>query len=273
MSGASGRVLQTARQAKSLGLSVVPPRQDGTKQPLGEWKQYQKAIASDEQIGAWYANGLSGVGIVPGKVSQNLEMLDFDDPGIYRAYKALADVSGLGELVERIEAGYCEETPGGGTHWPYYCTEIAGNTKLAQRPKRPDEMQHPNDRVKSLIETRGEGGYIVSAPSNGTVHPTGRPYRLLRGDLSTIATIMPDERRALWQLAKTFGEMPKSGPTVRATLGGDGARPGDDFNQRADWANILEPYGWRSVYQRGEATYWRRPGKDRGISATSNYEG
>ena len=52
-----------------------------------------------------------------------------------------------------------------------------------------------------------------------------------------------------------------------------GGRPGDDFNARASWAEILEPHGWTFVYQRGEESYWRRPGKREGQSASTNYAG
>jgi hypothetical protein len=62
---------------------------------------------------------------------------------------------------------------------------------------------------KPLIETRGEGGYLVIAPSNGRVHPTGKPYVLRRGGLATIAEITPEEREALWALARSFDEMPE----------------------------------------------------------------
>jgi putative DNA primase/helicase len=54
---------------------------------------------------------------------------------------------------------------------------------------------------------------------------------------------------------------------------GNGYRSGDDFNHRANWHHILEPYGWVSVQQHGDVTYWRRPGKDVGMSATTNYAG
>ena len=124
--------------------------------------------------------------------SGNLEALDFDCPATYRAFVDLAIAAGLGELVERIEAGSLEETPGGGRHWFYRCDEIAGNTKLARRLKRREEMRDEHDTIAPLIETRGQGGYIVAAPSNGRVHPSGRPYRWLRGGVATIA---PSHRR------------------------------------------------------------------------------
>src|SRR5262249_8556120 len=50
-------------------------------------------------------------------------------------------------------------------------------------------------------------------------------------------------------------------------------RPGDDFNARTTWPALLEPRGWTQVYDRANVSYWRRPGKSDGISATTNYGG
>jgi P4 family phage/plasmid primase-like protien len=43
-------------------------------------------------------------------------------------------------------------------------------------------------------------------------------------------------------------------------------RPGDDFNARADWRDLLSDWEW--VRQTGGTWYLRRPGKNEGISAT-----
>jgi hypothetical protein len=46
--------------------------------------------------------------------------------------------------------------------------------------------------------------------------------------------------------------------------------PGTAFNNAADWTDILMPRGWPYAGQRGRTGYWRRPGKQEGISATTN---
>jgi putative DNA primase/helicase len=50
-------------------------------------------------------------------------------------------------------------------------------------------------------------------------------------------------------------------------------RAGDDFNERADWADILQPLGAVLHHESGGERYWTRPGKDRrdGPSATTGY--
>lgn len=261
-------VRDTARAASAAGISVVPPAEDGTKRPLGQWAAYQAAAPSADQLDAWYAgDGRSGVGFVCGAVSGNLECLEFEDRETLSAFVAAADAVGLGELVNFVTGGYCEATPGGGYHWLYRCDEITGNTKLARR------VDPGTGEIAVLIETRGEGGYVIVAPTNGKVHPTGGRYELVDGGVDTIRTISARARRELHQLARTFDQTPDLPPRAQpaATDGGD--RPGDDYNARTDWPSVLEPHGWVRVYARGGTDYWRRPGKNLGTSATTNHAG
>jgi hypothetical protein len=55
---------------------------------------------------------------------------------------------------------------------------------------------------------------------------------------------------------------------------GDGKRPGDDFDRRAQWSEILEPHGWKCQGTRGDGReHWTKPGKLRGTSATITPDG
>jgi putative DNA primase/helicase len=253
--------------AYDQGLCPVPPRPDGSKAPIGDWGRYQRVRPTRQQVEAWYG-GHTGVGLVCGEISGNLECLEFDDPRVYEGYKELAQALGLGDLVKRIEVGYLEQWPSGGVHWLYRCTEISGNSKLAGQPD--------GDRsAKVLIETRGEGGYVIISPSFGRVHPSGKPYVLLGGGVNTIAAVTPEERKSLFELVRTFDLMPKArvdeSPNHPANT--PKSRPGDDFNARADWGYILDSHGWRLAYEKNGVGYWRRPGKQSGVSATTNWQG
>ena len=86
-----------------------------------------------------------------------------------------------------------------------------------------------------------------------------------------------DERDALIQLARSFDQMPRreqrAPATSETTTTGADLRPGDDYAQRTSWAAVLEPAGWVEVFTRGDVSYWRRPEKTVGISATTNFGG
>lgn len=63
--------------------------------------------------------------------------------------------------------------------------------------------------------------------------------------------------------------------TVPPDRGSSGETPGDHYNRVAAWPEILEPAGWTFSHQRGQTTYWCRPGKNRrdGHSASTGYAG
>ena len=262
--------LDTALLAAREGLSVVPPKEDGTKTPLDFWKKYQSTPADETQIRKWYQNGRSGVGLVCGQVSGGLEMFEFEGravrDGIHDRFKQLAEEAGLGDVLTRIRNGYVEETPGGGIHVLWRCAEVEGNQRLARRVNEDGE-------IKPLIETRGEGGFTIIAPSAGSVHETGKPYVMVRGGLDSIPTITPAERRDLLNIARTLDEMPEEPKDLynwKQSTGKDG-RPGDNYNDRttgADVVALLERHEWVSVYRLGDRTLMRRPGKNIGVSAT-----
>jgi hypothetical protein len=72
-----------------------------------------------------------------------------------------------------------------------------------------------------------------------------------------------------------FDEMPKAENLQQEVVAKhDGIlTPGDDYNARTTWEELLQPLGWTVVYRKGESTVWRRPGKTEGISATTNFNG
>lgn len=266
---------EAALNAHAAGILVgPPPRLDGTKAPSGPWAYRREEGTSVEEIEEWYAEGSRHTGLLIA-CTDGLEFLDFDTTEIFGRFVVRARASNLCDLVNRIEKGYCEATPNG-VHYLYRCTGPTKSLKLARRPKTPEEMTNPGDRYKVLIETKGEGGYAVVAPSFGRVHKSGKPYQKLIGEFSTLALVTPEERQSVHALARSFDELPRRAPTTtgrtRTRSNPLGlARPGDDYTARTTWEEVLEPHGWVAVFERDGVTYWRRPGKDIGISASTNY--
>jgi P4 family phage/plasmid primase-like protien len=263
--------LHAAKELAAAGLSVVPVMTDGTKRPAGNWKEYQTLRASTTKLQEWFSTGDYGVGIITGTISGNIEMAEVEGRGAARLPEIaqLATDSGMADLWARLCAGWLEQSPSGGWHWFYKIAypegfKFPGNTKLAKAANK-----------ETLAETRSEGGFVVVAPSAGAVHPSGQPWVRVAGGPSTIPTITPDEREAFHSLLGTLNEYTPEAtqqaftvtPTDRDPL--DGTTPGDDYENKTDWADILKPAGWTLVYASGRTRYWRRPGKTLGMSATT----
>ena len=247
------------------GLSLLPVATDGSKAPALAWKPYQTRQPAPQELHSWCARGW-GIGIIGGAVSGNLEILDCDAPELFAPWCDMMEELAPG-LVQRLPL---VKTPSNGRHVYYRCDEIAGNQKLAQRLKA-DGM------AKTLIETRGEGGYVLSPICPPACHPLKKPYMLLDGDLADISRITTDERAFLLNAARSFNAYVNTERTISHQAKGHtaaipGDRPGDVFNAKATWSEILQPHGWTCIGQRGEVTLWKRPGKrERGWSATTGY--
>lgn len=277
-------MLDAALDAYDAGLCVVRAKVDGTKAPMGEWKQLQASRPTREQTAAWFADQHPGMGVLCGRVSGGLEMLELEGravtDGMWDRYEAACEAAGLGGVLQRIVQGYSEHTPSDGLHLLYRCPTPKGNTKLAQRP----DPTVPHGRL-ALLETRGEGGFVVVAPSHGPTHPTGIDWQQAHGGFTTIATITDAERDALWAVARTFDEMPPPAPVqhiparpIEAPWRADGESWMDQLCRdlaREPWGVILGRYGWVHHHDAGDVTYWTRPGKDPrdGHSASTNARG
>ncbi len=279
------KVVESALNAYDAGLKPFKPKEDGSKRPdAATWKSFRDKRLSREQVVTVF-EGRKGIGIFTGRVFREtghadvgIECFEFDDAAAYAAFMAkVEDITDLRALVERIRDGYEEHTPSGGFHWFFKCATVERNQKLAQRPKRDDEKQHENDNVKTLIETRGIGGWVVTAPSSGGVHKSGKPYVLRRGGFKQIVTITAAERQALFAFARSFDQMQQQrerSDRARGSTTSKGTRAGDDFNVRATWNDVLEPFGWRPTGGSGHIGYWPRPGATTdGHDATTNADG
>lgn len=254
---------QQAMSLLNAGLSIVPIRPDGTKAAAVKWERYQAERATEQDVLRWFTSMHSGIGIIGGVISGGLEMLDFDDAEVFEPWLNLVN-----QIYEDITTDMpVVETPTGGFHVYYRAHHISGNQKLARR--RPQGMP-----LEVRIETRGEGGYVLSPYCHVDCHPLRRGYEMIRGDITTIPLISRQAREVLLNSAKAFDEvidppkrhLPK--PTEH-----ESDRPGDVFNATRSWEEVLEPHGWKAVHHSGQCTLWKRPGKDEhGWSARTGYK-
>ncbi|MBM4070267.1 MAG: hypothetical protein FJ271_15125 [Planctomycetes bacterium] len=274
-------VYEAAIKYIEAGLSVIPiDAQEPSKSPdprrLRSWQVYQIRPPRLDEVRAWYERGGPfGLAVIGGGVSgkdrgHGLEIIDFDTLELAAPWIEKVEES-IPELTAKL---VMIQSPRPGLHCYYRCRQFGGNQKLACAAA----VSNPPTK-NTLIELKAEGGYCLVCPSPRRCHPRNGLYRLLDGspDLTQIPVITPEERAVLLDAARSFNRWTeheaKPVRPVARNAAKDGKRPGDDFERRSTWSDILVPHGWVLVRRRGEIEDWRRPGKDDGISATINYAG
>ncbi|MCR5414832.1 MAG: AAA family ATPase [Kiritimatiellae bacterium] len=252
---------ETALERLSAGLSVLPAVKAGKRPASRGWKTWTERLPTEFEVRAWFANRPDAVCIIAGRVSGNLECLDFDNAGeLFGAWKEKVDPALYAKLA-------VERTPSGGYHAIYRSeAEADRNLKLARGER--------DAKLKTLIETRGEGGLFLCAPTDG--------YSLVQGDFAHIPLLSADERTALLEAARSLDETPPppAAPSAKspaqAGTGADAAflvRPGDDFSRRGDIRPILCARGWEFLGTKPDGNeLWRRPGKTSG-SHSATFDG
>jgi hypothetical protein len=288
--------LDTALGYLGARLSIIPIALDGTKHPdvrllpreydedtshfKATWNPFKDRVRNGERVPGrlptekevreWFDRPKPpGIAVIGGAVSGGLECLDFDTRAeeIFPTWCEMVEAEAPGLLAKLSIA----RTPKPGYHVRYRCIEVSipGNTKLAEDPALP-----PKERT--LIETRGEGGYALAPGCPAECHETGRLYEHQSGpSLTQVQTITAEEREVLIRCARSFDLKPVDEQEVRGgeTLKGKataGTSPGDDYNCRGqDWTDILTPHGWTLAATIGRERRWRRPDKSTGWSATT----
>lgn len=284
--------IEAAIELHDQGIRVIPVRADGTKAPaLRAWQNHE--TTTDDLI-TWFddqhgAPRHTALGVATGAASGNLEMVEIEGEFSDLAAQVSELATGAGEdtaaLLRRVTQGWFELSPSGGYHYFYRVDgdPVPGNTKLAQDTPRDVDGRR---LIPTIAETRGEGGQVVVAPTDGTAHQSGKPWIRVAGGPGTVATITDDEREALLGLFRLLnrrdhpshtgdlsaGPMAQADATARASFNDNGGKtPPDDFESKNEWSGILVPHGWVHVFNRGNTAYWRRPGKSIGFSATTGH--
>jgi putative DNA primase/helicase len=236
------------------GLSVIPIKTDGSKAPCVAWKPFQDRIPTVAEVEEMF-KAHCGIAIICGAVSGNLEVIDVESNETWLELSALIDEHLPGVLATLPQV----IPPRGGRHIYYRCSEIAGNQKLA--------VSREN---KVLIETRGEGGYVLTVSSPPECHPTGKPYTIAVSGLTQVPTITPEQRDIMLSCCRSFNQVKPvedKSPSNPSSTGG--RRPGDDYNIRGEVLPILLKHGWKVIGRQNGSATLQRPGKTgKGISAT-----
>lgn len=252
-----------AKQLLNEGFCVLPCIAI-KKHPEYSWKLFQKLRPNEQQLLNYFISNEDhdAICFLTGKISGNLEVIDFDLHGeLYPKWAELVNKENPDLLKQLV----IESTQNNGIHVAYRCeSEINETLKLARRKI----IINSKERIQTLIETRGEGGLILVAPSKG--------YNLIQGEYLKIPTITKEQRGFLLKCAfdlDEVGEVKEKKKEHKTDYQKDDYKISviDDYNQRSDFSQLLTKHGWKYISKEGKNEKWTRPDKDlKTCSATFN---
>ena len=256
-------LLQYAEKYLDKGISVIPVHTN--KRPIIPWAQYQNELIDKFSLRTYLDLGGpdTGIAIVCGRISGNLMVLDIDNK-TDEAEAVLFDLLSIADFHEIIENYKLPivKTQSGGYHILFRVNRpVEGSTKLAMALDK-------NKKKQTLIETRGEGSYVLAVPTNGYTMANGVPTE-------EIPIITVEEKEIILNHSRSFNTEfdVKEDVQVPSRNNKWNLRPGDDFNNDPSSlqtvSSLLTENGWVNTSK----NLWRRPDKAKGVSATLNYKG
>jgi len=177
-------VYEYALWYRSQGLTVIPVVYKGKNPALDSWKEYQERQSTEEEIKKWFSNDTKyNIGIVCGKTSDNLVVIDFDDGGVYEKWlKHLEENHGeLKPIIDNTR----KEKSGKGAHI---------FLRLKINNKADKEYLRTQKPFINKVDILGNGSIVVVTPS---IHKSGVKYELIPPTNNPIAEISADNFRAI----------------------------------------------------------------------------
>lgn len=170
---------------------------DALKRPLQH--NWQTKTVTQQDVATWPAGNNVGVRTGEQPDGRHLLVIDFDYNSHAVGFAFLAQAQAITGRKS------CIVSTGKGLHFYYLTDKPVKTQKLAY-----SDQLDSNGRPFIMIETKGEGGQVVSA---GSRHPNGHTYDFLNGSYDAIPHIKPHRIDKLLALARTFCKKPK--PKVR----------------------------------------------------------
>lgn len=237
----------------SIGLKVLPCY---GKLPVSKLKSVNKLRSRplhNENIEFYFKDPGVNIAILTGDTLEAIDVdCKYDLTGVMYKQLAHAIKYTLPEVWDKLVV---QRTSNGGYHFIYKCPQIGGNTTLARRVAASPELAL-GEREKTLIETRGEGGYILIAPSIG--------YQFIKGTPEDITTITADERAELMAICRSFNKIHEIDLTgISKAKQTDPESPWNVFNNQHDWTYIRDELvraGWEMLREDDERLFVLRPG-------------
>lgn len=265
----NNRIKEVAKKYLLNGFSVIPV--NSNKNPaLDSWGKYVYSPIRLEEVDSIFSAVPEGLALIMGG-KKKLTAIDVD-----LKYDITGELStNLKKAIgsKLLSKMCCHSTVSGGLHLIFSCSKVEGNQKLASRRATKDEKLSTlrrallkdveidialqtaiSDNSRVLIETRGEGGYILVPPTSGYKHIYGK-----------IQEIDPSEYNDLLDICRSFNSyipQVKNYQLAKASRGGeDKANTFKNFNENCDVLKLLETFGWEHAgYSADGYAKIKRPG-------------
>jgi hypothetical protein len=233
-----GETLQAALTMGALGYKIIPIP-PGQKYPKGLSEWQKKATNDHEQIIHWWGSGEAGIGWAMGLQPNGSYLVaidvDVSDGKVGKTtMEALIKTHGL---KSAFSATTSQRTGTGGYHFIF----------------EADAADHiTNGVLGEHVDIRGEGGFIVCAPS---IHPNGNAYRWTKA---------PWDHRPIHLSPVIAGLLappppsPTPPPPLRFHHDDD---PIEWIKSQFRCEDFIERLGWQRGPTAGTQTKYTRPGK------------
>ena len=157
-------IIAAASAPTTLGAAVLYARHNisiipcaGKKPALASWEYYQARRADERQLLQWQRDGkLTNIGVVCGRVSDNLVVIDLDGQAAVDAYAIT--------FPDLLDTFAVTSGSGLGMHLYYRVSELPPTTRVV-------------GCAYGNVELRANGMYVIAPPS---IHPSGKPYTIAR---------------------------------------------------------------------------------------------
>lgn len=242
-------LLPIALQYRNAGLSVIACN---NKRPaIGAWSSYQDAPPTESDLSTMFVSEkATQIAIICGKVSGSLEVIDVDlkNDDTHTLWNMLWNDL-LDYFNNTMPLTVCS-TMSKGIHLYYRCETIEGNQKLASRIDK-------DGKSVTMIETRGEGGYVIAPPS---------PGYSTEMDLTAISTITPEQRIDVLDICRKYNQIQKQERRKSSQVHASAymETPWDAYNndETDPWYQVLIEKGWEQTMDAGDRLWFKRPGGD-----------
>jgi hypothetical protein len=256
--------VKEAKMWSGAGYIVIPV--SSLKNPnLKEWTSISKPF-SGEECERLFSN-CWGMGLVCG-TDKKITAVDVDSKHSLTSDFFESFVAAIPKTI--LNKCYHQSTMSGGAHLVFSCNKVGRNEKLANRLTTSYEKHETylsafkdvktrenalnialNDKVKVLVETRGEGGFIVVAPSPGYKHISGKIKELTEKEYDELMTI-----------CRSFNEYfePHKDYKKDKIIRENNTNPFEKYNNEADILDLLLNYGWEVVGQSNSSVRLKRYG-------------